>query len=116
MPKRKRPDQEGMDSIPSAKELIARNDSKIKGITVAQYETMKKGVEKLEKEMLDTNEFPGFTCVAYDHSTYTPAMIKYLDSLGYNVKYTSNYSCMADDTTYYTDISIKEEVKRGSKK
>ena len=111
MPKRKRTDQ--MDAIPSAKELIARNESKIKGITIAQYEIMKKGVEKLEKEMLDTKKFPGFTCVARDHSTYTPAMIKYLESLGYNVKYTSNYSCMADETTYYTDISIKEEIKSG---
>lgn len=98
-----------MEDIPTAKQLRAKYESKVKGVTIEQYKIMQKDIKKLEKAMQNHKEFCGFVAVAEDHNTYTPAMINYLDSLGYKVALTTHESAMSDTTYYYTDLSFKED-------
>lgn len=108
MPKRKMSLTESQEAIPTAKELRAKYESKVNGITIEQYKIMQNGVKKLEEEIQNHKKFCGFVAVAEDHETYTPTMIKYLDSLGYKVALTSHHSELSDTTYYYTDLSFKK--------
>lgn len=93
-------------SIPSAKELLEKHLSPTYGISVVQYAIINAAIDKLDKSIINGMPPHNWCVVSTNLEKFTPKMVDYIKSLGYEVSRVSYYHERAETTYCQLEIRI----------
>jgi hypothetical protein len=93
-------------SIPSAKDLLEKHLSPTYGISVVQYAIINAAIDKLDTSIRNGMPPHNWCVVSTNLENFTPKMVDYIKSLGYDVIRVSYYHERAETTYCQLEIRI----------